>query len=101
MVAQTPVIPAQAARPTPSPATGTLVQLAAVSSEEAAQSEWQRLAKRMPDLLSDRRPVVQRSERDGRTIWRVRTGGFTDTADATAFCVRVRGKGGACSIASF
>ncbi len=96
-----PAVPAQAARPAPALATGTLVQLAAVDSEEAAQSEWQRLARRMPDLLGDRRPVVQRSDRDGRAVWRVRTGGFTDLSDATAFCARVRVKGGACSIASF
>lgn len=101
VVAQPPAVPMQAVRPALSPVTGTLVQLAAVDSEEAAQSEWQRLAKRMPDLLTDRRPVVQRSDRDGRTVWRVRTGGFTDTTDATAFCARVRMKGGACSIASF
>lgn len=100
-VAQPPLIQAQAARQAPSPVTGTLVQLAAVGSEEVAQSEWQRLAKRMPDLLGDRRPVVQRFDRDGRTVWRVRIGGFADTADATAFCARVRMKGGACSIASF
>jgi len=101
VTAQPAAIPAQAARAAPAPATGTLVQLAAVDSEEAAQSEWQRLAKRMPDLLGDRRPIVQRSDRDGRTVWRVRTGGFTDPADATAFCARVRVKGGACAIASF
>lgn len=101
MTAQPAAIPAQAARAAQSPATGTLVQLAAVDSEEAAQSEWQRLAKRMPDLLGDRRPIVQRFDRDGRTVWRVRTGGFTDPADATAFCARVRVKGGACAIASF
>jgi len=100
-IAQPPAVPAQAARPSLSPATGTLVQLAAVASEDAAQSEWQRLAKRMPNLLGDRQLIVQRSDRDGRAFWRVRTGGFADNADATAFCARVRMKGGACSIASF
>lgn len=99
------VVPPTAAAPSPAaaparqaPVPATLVQLAAVDSEEAAQSEWQRLARRMPDLLGDHRPVVQRSDRDGRAIWRVRTGGFTDIAEATAFCARVRAKGAACSI---
>ena len=82
-------------------AAGPLVQLAAVGSEQVAQSEWQRLAKRMPDLLNDRRPLVQRAEHDGHVVWRVRTGGFADIAEATGFCARVRSKGGACSIASF
>lgn len=95
-IAAVPSPAAPAARQAPVPA--TLVQLAAVDSEDAAQSEWQRLARRMPDLLGDHRPVLQRSDRDGRAIWRVRTGGFTDIAEATAFCARVRAKGAACSI---
>ena len=94
-----PVRPAAPARP--APAGNTVVQLAAVDTEQAAQAEWARLARRMPDLLGDRRPVVQRADRDGRAVWRVRTGGFSDIADATSFCSRVRSKGGACSIASF
>lgn len=89
------------ARPAAPPAGGTLVQLAAVDTEQAAQTEWQRLAKRMPELLGDRRPVMQRVDREGRTVWRIRTGGFADIADATGFCARVRSKGAACSIASF
>ncbi len=96
--APSPVLPAPAPPAHPA-AAGTLVQLAAVESEDAAQTEWQRLAKRMPDLLGERRPVVQRAERDGRAVWRVRTGGFTDVAEATAFCARVRAKGAACSLA--
>ncbi len=98
---QRPAVPAQAVHPVAPPGGGMLVQLAAVDSEPAAQAEWQRLAKRMPELLGDRRPVVQRADRDGHAIWRVRTGGFADVGDATGFCARVRAKGGACSIASF
>lgn len=103
------VVPSMAAAPPPAelpaqpirqaPVSTPLVQLAAVDSEGAAQSEWQRLAKRMPDLLGDHRPVVERADRDGRAVWRVRTGGFTDIAEATAFCARVRAKGAACSLA--
>lgn len=98
---QQPAASREAARPAAPAASATMVQLAAVGSEQAAQGEWQRLAKRMPDLLGDRRPVVQRADHDGRVIWRLRTGGFADIADATGFCARVRSKGGACSIASF
>jgi len=101
VAAQRPAIPAQSVRAVPIPAMGPLVQLAAVDSEQVAQSEWQRLAKRMPDLLGDRRPVLQRVDHDGRLVWRVRTGGFADIAEATSFCARVRSKGGACSIANF
>lgn len=94
------VTPAQPAAQTP-PTPGTSVQIAAVDSEPAAQTEWQRLQKRLPDLLADRRPLLQKAERDGRTIWRVRVPGFADVADATAFCTKVRARGANCAIASF
>jgi hypothetical protein len=80
---------------------GKQVQLAALGSEEAARIEWQRLAKRMPDLFNGHRPDFSKTEHDGRAFWRLRTGGFTDTAQATIFCERVRAKGAGCSVASF
>lgn len=79
----------------------TLVQLAAVSSETAAKTEWERLQKRMPDLLDRHQPAISKTERDGRTLWRVRTGGFADVSQANSFCERVRSKGAGCSVADF
>jgi len=96
-----PAVPAAAPAAAPPAAGVTLVQLAAVDTEQGAQAEWQRLAKRMPDALGDRRLVLQRAERDGKAVWRVRTGGFSDVADATAFCSRLRAKGASCTIAAF
>jgi hypothetical protein len=77
------------------------VQLAALASEDAAHGEWQALLKRMPDLLNGRQPIYTRTERNGRTFWRVRTSGFADVAQARAFCEHVRTKGGGCSVADF
>jgi hypothetical protein len=95
--------PATAAEKHPAapPANGTLVQLAAVRSEDAAKSEWERLSKRLPDLLGQHRPAFSKTERDGRTLWRVRAGGFADVTQATTFCEKVRAKGVGCSVADF
>ena len=78
-----------------------MVQLAALPTEDAARTEWQHLAKRMPDLLNGRQPSISRTERGGHTFWRVRTSGFADIAQARAFCDHVRAKGGGCSVADF
>ncbi len=96
--AAAPVAPA----PPVAPAVGgTQVQLAAVDSQQAALSEWDRLAKRLPDLFRQHHPEVQRADRGGKTFYRLRTGGFATIASATEFCAQVRSKGAGCSIASF
>lgn len=95
------VKPAEPAEKRPAAAGVASVQLAAVSTEEAARSEWQRLSKRLPDLLGSQRPAFTKTERDGRTLWRVRTGGFADVAAATSFCGKMRAKGAACAVAEF
>jgi cell division septation protein DedD len=97
-----PPVAAAAAEAHPAAAgSHAVVQLAALASEAAARNEWQQLAKRMPELLNGRQPVFSRFERDGHVFWRVRTAGFADEAQARAFCDRVRGKGGGCSVADF
>ncbi len=82
---------------TPPSAGGKLVQLASFGSEGAANAEWARLSRLMPDLLSHRRPDISQMERDGKTVWRLRTGGFADAAAASNFCNQVRAKGAACT----
>ncbi len=96
---------AVAARPAPPPATqkpaGAMVQLAALESEDGARAEWKRLERRYHDLLDGRTPTFSRTERAGKTYWRVRVGGFAEVVDAIRFCERVKAKGGGCSVASF
>jgi hypothetical protein len=79
----------------------TQVQLAAVTTEAAARREWERLTHRMPDLLGTHQPVFSQTERDGHTLWRVRTGDFPSAAEASQFCQQVRAKGGGCAVATF
>ncbi len=85
----------------PPSAGGTEVQLAAMETERAAMAEWSRLSKRMPELFASHHPSVFEAQRDGKTLYRLRTGGFADIAQATAFCTQVKSKGGGCAIASF
>lgn len=80
---------------------GVQVQLAALASRQGAQTEWQRLSKRLPGLLDGHQPVIEQAAVDGKTMFRLRTGGFADMAAATAFCGHVRAKGAGCSVASF
>jgi hypothetical protein len=116
----TPSSPAPAreqARPTPEPvvpadtapresgnavASGPLVvQLAALATRDQAEAQWKTLQRQMPELLANRSPTIAEARVDGRTWWRVRTGGFPDAASAKGFCEHVRSKGAACSVARF
>jgi cell division septation protein DedD len=72
------------------------VQLAAMPSEEAAQAEWRRLQEQMPEILGGHQPLVTKVERDGKAFWRLRTGGFADSSEVTAFCAHIRAAGTAC-----
>lgn len=84
----------QAARP----AGRVQVQLGALTSEEAARAEWDRLSRRAPELFAGRSPQVVRLDRgEGQPpLFRLRTGGLADQDAAVAFCEQVRARGGAC-----
>jgi hypothetical protein len=75
-----------------------LVQFAAVGSGEAALREWERLSRKYPDLLAGKTPNITKTEHDGKTFWRVRTGGFADKAQAAAFCAQIKARGNACVV---
>jgi hypothetical protein len=99
-----PAAPAQtaaapAARPAPAPGGTIRVQLGALTSEEAARGEWDRLARRHPDLLGAFRAQVVRFEREGQApLFRLRTGGFADIAAANGFCEQARARGMPCTV---
>jgi hypothetical protein len=76
-----------------------MVQLAALETEDAAKTEWQRLEHKYGDLLAGHEPTIMRTEHAGKTFWRLRTSGFTASTDAVMFCERVKAKGGGCAVA--
>lgn len=105
-----PARPVPATRPEPEPAapvapaatTGAhAVQLAALDNDAAAHVEWSRLSKRAPQLFGHRAPTIVRVDRGGKSFFRLRTGGFASTADATAFCAKAKLAGIACTVADF
>lgn len=74
-----------------------MVQLAAVTSDEGARAEFDRLSRRAPDLFEGRNAVVQRLEREGQSpIFRLRTAGFADQDTARQFCEVMRARNLAC-----
>lgn len=95
--AATPVVAATPAPARPATSGRVQVQLGALSSEEAARTEWERLSRRAPELLQGRTPIILRLERGGQpTLYRLRTSGLPDQDAARDFCEQMRGRGGAC-----
>ena len=88
-----------AARPAPAPGGTIRVQLGALTSDEAARAEWDRLAARHADLLGAFRPQVVRFDREGQsTLFRLRTGGFADVAAARSFCEQMQARRVPCTV---
>jgi len=83
-------------RPAFSPGGSFVVQLAAPSTEAAAETEWDRRVKSMPDHFSGAEKFVERAEVNGRTVFRLRAGPFANAADADGFCGAIKAKGGDC-----
>lgn len=105
-VAAAPPPPPPPSNPQPAPASPAsvasvaVVQLAAEPSEASARHEWQRLQKRLPDLLGSRQADITKVEHAGHSSWLLRTSGFNDAAQAKQFCGRLHAKGLACSVAA-
>ncbi len=98
----TPSAAAPAAPPAPAAAPAMFggratVQLGALPTAEAARAEWDRLARRLPELFEGRSPTILRFEREGAApMFRLRLTGLADNDAAGRFCEQVRGRGGAC-----
>ena len=74
------------------------VQLAAPGSERAASLEASRLSKRFAAALDGRKLEYHSAVARGRTVWRVRALGMSESA-ALALCGKLKASGGACFVA--
>ena len=92
-------VPANAERFAPVANGRVQVQLGALPSEAAARGEWERLQKRVPELLGNRRVSLAPFDREGQTtLYRIRTGGFADAATARAFCEEMKTRSIPCMV---
>jgi Flp pilus assembly protein TadD len=82
----------------PATADAIRVQLSVAPSEDAANAEWQRLQAKLPEVMGGRLPLIERGEREGKSFWRLRTGGFHSPTEARDFCATVRSAGGSCLV---
>lgn len=93
----TKAAPSVLAKSAPAPS-GPVVQIAALVTEAGAHAEWERLAKKMPEVFAGHKPLVTKLERDGKVFWRLRTSGFTDASQAAMFCVKAKAGGIGCIV---
>lgn len=71
---------------TSTPGGGEAVQLGAFPEEQMAAAEWGNLVRRFPELLEETERRIERVDREERTFWRLRAGGFDDLSDARRVC---------------
>lgn len=105
-VSETAPPPAEAVgapRLTPTPAIASsgpyLAQLAALRNESGAQAAWTRMSSRAPGLFGSAHMDVERADLGAQGVfYRLRAGYFSDRANATRFCERVRQMGQDCIV---
>ncbi len=88
VAAQTPA--SSAGEQAPAPASGYLIQIAAVREPERAQTEWSRLQRQHGETLRGLKLFVVRADLgDKGVFWRLRAGPFADEAAAKNRCVEL------------
>lgn len=76
-----------------------LAQIAAVRSEEAAESIWNRVTSSSPDLYDGATKNIQRADLGAEGVfYRLRVGPFADRSEASAFCDAVKEAGANCIV---
>lgn len=73
-----------------------LVQIGAFDSGTIADSEWGRISGRFNALFAGKSQLVQKTQRNGRTFYRLRVAGFSSRDDARRFCAALIAEGTDC-----
>jgi len=66
-----------------------VVQFGSFENEQLALAEWGRLSENLSVILDGRPKFVERIQRNGNEIYRLRLGGFSNINDANRFCSAV------------
>ncbi|MDO5606518.1 MAG: SPOR domain-containing protein [Paracoccus sp. (in: a-proteobacteria)] len=92
---------AETAPPRANVASGApVVQIGAFDSNAIANSEWGRISGRFSSLFSGKQQIVQTTQRNGRTFYRLRVAGFDSRDDARRFCAALIAEGTDCITAA-
>lgn len=78
------------------PVGAPLVQFGAFQNEDIARAEWDRLSSKFEALMDGKTRVIEKAESGGKTFYRLRALGFTDTADSNRFCAALTARNAAC-----
>ncbi|MBL1147941.1 MAG: SPOR domain-containing protein [Pseudomonadota bacterium] len=80
-------------------ATGAwMLQLGAFSTGSSAEKAWDSFGKKYGSVLDGLSPDYQQAEVKGKTLYRLRAGGFESRADALARCEDLKKQGGSCLV---
>ena len=76
-----------------------LVQIAALRSEEAAETSWKRVTASAPELYYGATKIIQRADLGSEGVfYRLRVGAFADRSEASAFCEAIKEAGANCIV---
>jgi len=76
-----------------------LVQIAALRSEEAAETAWKRVTASAPELYYGATKIIQRADLGSEGVfYRLRVGAFADRSEASAFCDAIKEAGANCIV---
>ncbi|MFN3911134.1 SPOR domain-containing protein [Hyphomonas sp.] len=76
-----------------------LVQIAALRSEEAAETAWKRVTNSAPELYYGATKIIQRADLGSEGVfYRLRVGAFADRSEASAFCDAIKEAGANCIV---